>query len=174
MQNFTLILDHGIDCFDVFICAMQVVWVSFTSTTTDKSQTLRQFGNGGTFFKIKTKYGRDIGPLSLFPTEREILLLPNSVFVVKSVLSSEEVPLVGAAPLSHLSSTRPLLPPFVRSACSSSIDTCSAPILHPLRGHPRSSPPANHRVTPPWRGRPSIVLASPRKAAPLYIYIYIS
>jgi len=68
-----------------------VVWVSFTSTTTDKDRTLKQFGKGGTFFRIKTKYGRDIGPLSLYPSEKEILLLPNSFFEVTSVFSAQEV-----------------------------------------------------------------------------------
>jgi hypothetical protein len=50
-----------------------------------------QFGAGGTFFKLKILYGRDISDLSLFPIERELLLLPNSVFTVQAALSSTEV-----------------------------------------------------------------------------------
>ena len=70
---------------------VQVAWISFNSTTTDSSQTLRQFGSGGTFFKLLIRNGRDISPLSLFAEESELLLLPNSVFKVLTVLSSREV-----------------------------------------------------------------------------------
>jgi len=69
----------------------QVTWIDFKSTTTDSEQTLRQFGSGGTFFKLAIRFGRDISPLSLFPDENELLLLPNSVFKVKTALSSGEV-----------------------------------------------------------------------------------
>jgi hypothetical protein len=67
-----------------------VTWIGFSSTTTDKKQTLQQFGNGGTLFKI-TNHGFDISLLSLFRGENELLLLPNSGFVVKTALSSHEV-----------------------------------------------------------------------------------
>ena len=69
----------------------QVVWIGFTSTTTDRKQTLDQFGAAGTFFKLKIRYGRDISSLSLFPEECELLLEPNSVFTVQTALSSSEV-----------------------------------------------------------------------------------
>ena len=68
-----------------------MVWISFTSTTTDKKETMERFGNGGTFFKLNILFGRDISALSLFPGERELLLLPNSVFEVKVALSADEV-----------------------------------------------------------------------------------
>jgi NAD:arginine ADP-ribosyltransferase len=69
---------------------IQVTWISFNSTTTDNKQTLQQFGNGGTFFKLSI-FGRDITQLSLYPEENELLLLPNSVFKVLTALSSREV-----------------------------------------------------------------------------------
>ena len=68
-----------------------MAWISFNSTTTDSKQTLRQFGSGGTFFKLLIRNGRDISPLSLFAEESELLLLPNSIFKVHTVLSSREV-----------------------------------------------------------------------------------
>jgi len=74
-----------------FISTYQVVWIGFTSTTTDRQHTLKQFGSSGTFFKIKILYGRDISGLSLFPDECELLLMPNSVFTVQTALSSAEV-----------------------------------------------------------------------------------
>jgi hypothetical protein len=51
---------------------------------------MQHFGSGGTFFKISC-YGRDISALSLFAAEKELLLLPNSVFKVRISLSSLEV-----------------------------------------------------------------------------------
>jgi hypothetical protein len=75
-----------------------VTWISFNSTTTDNKQTLQQFGNGGTFFKLSI-FGHDISPLSLFPEEGELLLLPNSVFKVLTALSSREVSYGGSPPV---------------------------------------------------------------------------
>ena len=102
---------------------VQVAWISFNSTTTDSSQTLRQFGSGGTFFKLLIRNGRDISPLSLFAEESELLLLPNSVFKVLTVLSSREVnsravpmrrafrtPALTRSPISGLAHMRQSLP----------------------------------------------------------------
>jgi hypothetical protein len=69
----------------------QVVWIGFTSTTLDRQNTLSQFGTGGTFFKLKVLNGRNIKDLSLFPREQELLLLPNSNFVVETAIPSEQV-----------------------------------------------------------------------------------
>ena len=52
---------------------------------------MKNFGSGGTFFSIKTKNGRDIRALSLYTGESELLLFPNSVFKIKTALSSQEV-----------------------------------------------------------------------------------
>ncbi len=62
---------------------------------------MAQFGGGGTFFKMDILYARDLSSLSLFPDERELLLMPNSVFTVQTALSSTEV----AAALSPLDQT---------------------------------------------------------------------
>jgi hypothetical protein len=61
---------------------------------------MQQFGNGGTFFRLSVRSGRDIGPLSLFP-ENELLLLPNTVFEVQTALSSREVRKNSARPVTR-------------------------------------------------------------------------
>ena len=68
----------------------QVCWISYSSTTSDNESTLRQFGGEGTLFKISVDSARDVSKLSLFPEEREVLLLPNSTFKVVATLSREE------------------------------------------------------------------------------------
>lgn len=75
----------------------EVVWVSFTSTTRDKMVTLGSFGGGGTFVSIKTFDGRDISSISMLPQEEEVLLMPNSRFIVDAVLSSEEAAAVNTS-----------------------------------------------------------------------------
>ena len=42
-------------------------------------------------FKFDIREGRDISTLSLYRSENEVLLLPNSTFTVSATLSSEEV-----------------------------------------------------------------------------------
>jgi hypothetical protein len=103
----------------------QVTWIAFNSTTTDRKQTLQQFGSGGTFFKLLIRNGIDISPLSLFAGENELLLLPNSVFKVRTALSSSEV--------------NCLRPPHTSSACFLA-PRCEFP--------PREPRPPAHRVRP--------------------------
>jgi hypothetical protein len=62
-----------------------IQWGAFTSTTTDlnaaKALTDR---TDGVLFKITVTSGRNINAFSFFPTEGEILLLPNHRFIVTS------------------------------------------------------------------------------------------
>ncbi len=63
-----------------------VQWGAFTSATTDfaaaKGFTDRA---AGVIFKIAISSGRDINAYSFFPQEGEVLLSPNSRFVVSSL-----------------------------------------------------------------------------------------
>jgi len=68
----------------------QVCWVSFSSTTTELGVALKQFGKRGTIFKLIVHNGRDIRRLSLFRNENELLLPPNSTFVVELALACEK------------------------------------------------------------------------------------
>eukprot|EP01124_Arcella_intermedia_P010043 TRINITY_DN16600_c0_g1_i1.p1 TRINITY_DN16600_c0_g1~~TRINITY_DN16600_c0_g1_i1.p1 ORF type:complete len:362 (+),score=71.26 TRINITY_DN16600_c0_g1_i1:130-1215(+) len=68
-----------------------VVWVAFTSTSSDTT-CLKQFidkkSNSGTIMEIKCTEGKDISQFSFYSGEKEILLSPNSTFLVKSVKKS--------------------------------------------------------------------------------------
>ena len=78
------------------------VWLnSVTSTTTDKDQTLLQFGAGasgrpGTLLQIIAVDAKDIKAFSPFP-ESELLIPPNSCHTVQTVLESAEVTRMPAA-----------------------------------------------------------------------------
>ena len=61
-----------------------IQWGAFTSTSTSLEAASGFAGAGGVIMKIKVQSGRDICPLSFFPTEGEILLSPNHKFVVTS------------------------------------------------------------------------------------------
>jgi hypothetical protein len=69
----------------------QVCRITFTATTRNKDDTIKAFGNGGTLFKLKIFDGRDISKLSLYESEMEVILWPNSTFRVTATLSSDEV-----------------------------------------------------------------------------------
>lgn len=68
-----------------------VQWAAFSSTTKDVRQA-RCFVNRkqGVLFKLRVFSGRDISAYSFFPTEDEILLSPNSRFVVTSEMYKDE------------------------------------------------------------------------------------
>jgi hypothetical protein len=74
-----------------------IVWLtSITSTTTDKAQTLLQFGTGasgrpGTLLQINAVDAKDISDFSKWKTENEYLIPPNSCHTVQVVLSSAQV-----------------------------------------------------------------------------------
>jgi hypothetical protein len=78
------------------------VWLnSVTSTTTDKDQTLLQFGAGasgrpGTLLQIIAVDAKDIKAFSPF-LESELLIPPNSCHTVQTVLESAEVRRMPAA-----------------------------------------------------------------------------
>ena len=60
-----------------------VHWSSFTSTSTDLRKAKRFAGGaGGVIFRIHVLHGVNVNAYSAFPTENEILLSPNSRFVV--------------------------------------------------------------------------------------------
>jgi len=69
-----------------------ICWVSFTSTSLDKTimnSFISKNKKEGTFLQINVIEGKDISEFSLFPNEKELLLLPNSQFVVDEVISSQ-------------------------------------------------------------------------------------
>ena len=64
-----------------------VQWGAFTSTTTDFAAAKGFVTDraAGVIFKIAISSGRDINAYSFFPQEGEVLLSPNSRFVVSSL-----------------------------------------------------------------------------------------
>ena len=69
-----------------------VVWTAFSSTSKDKSvmgKFSKKVGNAwhGTWMIINIRDGIEM-PFSLFPTEDEVLLYPNTVVQLDQVLSS--------------------------------------------------------------------------------------
>jgi len=69
----------------------KICWVSFTSTSLDMN-IMKNFMNKskteGTFMQINVTEGKNISEFSLFPDEKELLLLPNSYFSVNEVISN--------------------------------------------------------------------------------------
>jgi len=64
-------------------------WVGFTSTSSERGvmdRFLSKSKTAGTKMKIYITEGKDLQQLSLLPTEKEYLLLPNSYFKVVEVL----------------------------------------------------------------------------------------
>jgi serine/threonine protein kinase len=80
-----------------YIPGAHVCWNSLSSTTTDREGTMRSFGNAasgsiaGTFVEIRALNAKNINVLSLVPSEKELVLLPNSVFRVISAVSFTRV-----------------------------------------------------------------------------------
>jgi hypothetical protein len=69
----------------------QICWIGFTSTSLSK-ETMKGFidkNKQGTFMAIDVIEGKNISCFSLFPNEAELLLLPNSLFIVDDVLSDK-------------------------------------------------------------------------------------
>jgi hypothetical protein len=72
------------------------IWLNaLTSTTTDRSQTLEQFGQGasgrpGTLMQIIAVDAKDIQAFSPYP-ESELVIPPNSCHSVETVLDSVQV-----------------------------------------------------------------------------------
>ena len=67
-----------------------------TSTTTDKKSTLERFGtsadgDGATFVEIRAIHAKDISMLSMFKSENELVLSPNSIFKVVACYTSEHL-----------------------------------------------------------------------------------
>lgn len=79
---------------DVFV--LQVCWNAVTCATTDKKSTLLRFGtcadgDGATFVEIRATHAKDISPLSMVPSENELVLPPNTMFKVVSSYTSEHL-----------------------------------------------------------------------------------
>jgi hypothetical protein len=68
-----------------------VQWAAFSSTSR-RIEAVRPFVNKGVgvIFRIKVMTGRDIGAYSYFPKENEVLLTPNTQFVVTSELYKDK------------------------------------------------------------------------------------
>ena len=70
-------------------------WNAVTSTTTDKEHTLRSFGtaagDGATFVEIRASFAKDIGALSMVPSENELVLSPNSLHTVVASFGSHQL-----------------------------------------------------------------------------------
>lgn len=60
-------------------------WPIFLSTSADKFAATEFIAQGGTMLEIETSSGRDISDLSSFASEEEVLLKPNTDFLVKKV-----------------------------------------------------------------------------------------
>ena len=77
---------------DVFV--LQVCWNAVTSTTTDKDLTLRSFSrhdDSATFVEIRAIHAKDISPLSMLPSENELVFSPNTMFKVVACYTSEHL-----------------------------------------------------------------------------------
>jgi len=79
-----------------YVAAGSVWLTSMTSTTTDKAQTLLQFGTGasgrpGTLLQINAVDAKDISDFSKFKAENEYAIPPNSCHKVQVALSSAQV-----------------------------------------------------------------------------------
>jgi hypothetical protein len=74
-----------------------VTWTSFTSTTTD-AEVVKRFSPDkvGTWMVIKGVPDGITIPFSLFPSEKEVLLFPNTTLKVKSILLEEFKDFTGA------------------------------------------------------------------------------
>jgi len=69
-----------------------ICWIGFSSTSLEKDL-IKNFvdkpNQKGTYMIIKAIEGRDISGLSKYPSEAEIILLPNSQFMVEDILSND-------------------------------------------------------------------------------------
>jgi hypothetical protein len=64
-------------------------WIGFTSTSLDRKIVDSFIGNKkGTFMLINVTEGKDISLFSIYP-EKEVLLLPNSQFIVDQILTDK-------------------------------------------------------------------------------------
>jgi hypothetical protein len=79
----------------------KVVWISFTSTSLDRNA-IDDFINNtdtkGTFMLLKVIEGKDISEFSIFENEKEVLLLPNSKFIINEKVSDEAKCLMNIPP----------------------------------------------------------------------------
>jgi hypothetical protein len=68
-------------------------WPAFSAMSKDKSKALKFAKNNGLLFEVEVLSGRDISKLSMYPHEKEVLLMPYSQFEVVDVIE-DEVPVV--------------------------------------------------------------------------------
>jgi len=59
-----------------------ITWTGYTSCSLDRESTIRFSQDKGMIFEIHAKRGKDISGFSWFPLEKEMLLSPNSKFLV--------------------------------------------------------------------------------------------
>jgi len=77
----------------------QIVWVAFSSTSKSKDQ-ISNFSDKdqGTWMILSITEGKNISFFSMFPSEEEILLLPNSYFRVEYILTDNMKELINVKP----------------------------------------------------------------------------
>eukprot|EP01004_Peranema_trichophorum_P006441 NODE_525_length_2637_cov_27.056881_g449_i0.p1 GENE.NODE_525_length_2637_cov_27.056881_g449_i0~~NODE_525_length_2637_cov_27.056881_g449_i0.p1 ORF type:complete len:615 (-),score=109.69 NODE_525_length_2637_cov_27.056881_g449_i0:166-2010(-) len=68
-----------------------VHWSAFTSLTSNERVAADFAGKGGIIFRVKCRNGRSINKYSMYPTEDEILVSPNSKFIVYEEAHTEEL-----------------------------------------------------------------------------------
>jgi len=71
----------------------KIHWTGWTSTSRDISRAKNFAGSCGIIFVIRVSYGKLLGNYSVFPKEMEILLFPNSCFLVLSVEKKRRIAL---------------------------------------------------------------------------------
>jgi hypothetical protein len=76
--------------------SLQVCWNAVTSATTDKKNVLLRFGTYAdsdwvTFVEIRAIHAKDISPLSMLPSENELVFSPNTMFKVVACYTSEHL-----------------------------------------------------------------------------------
>ena len=78
---------------DIYSKNNKVWWNQVTSCSTDPTK-LSEFAPGvagGTFIKIEAKRAKSISQLSVFPFEHEVLLLPDTAFLVLNFQTATEI-----------------------------------------------------------------------------------
>eukprot|EP01106_Pelomyxa_sp_JSP_P015451 TRINITY_DN533_c0_g1_i11.p1 TRINITY_DN533_c0_g1~~TRINITY_DN533_c0_g1_i11.p1 ORF type:complete len:107 (+),score=23.08 TRINITY_DN533_c0_g1_i11:631-951(+) len=73
-----------------YLLHTKVQWSAITSATTSLAIAKQFASNGGVIFRLQVHSGRDIKEFSLIPIEEEVLLSPNSVFVVTKEAHKEK------------------------------------------------------------------------------------
>jgi hypothetical protein len=86
IDNRVLVGNHNYDV------GSRVIWITFSSCSRSKEVALNHNqSNTKTLFTIEHQSGRDIAAYSLYPKEKETILVPNTVFEVVSATSDDKM-----------------------------------------------------------------------------------